>query len=270
MELSIIITSYKQPEMLKILLDSIKKHLTLPKDEYEIIVADSMTEEDTEMMMREDYPETIFVGSSENIGFGGTVKNGYEKSHGEYILIMNGDVIVKEGAIEMLLDYIRKHPSVGIVGPKLLSFNESVQPSCFRFYTLSTIIYRRTFLGKLRIGNAQVDRFMMKDFDHKSTREVDWVQGSAMMTRRSSVEKIGLMDPRFKMYFEDVDWCRRFWENGLRVVYFPAADMYHYHGRGSAGKGVIKTLLSKKLAWIHIASALKYFWKYFGKPIPKY
>lgn len=270
MKLSIIITSYKQPEMLRILLDSIRKNLTIARDEYEIIVSDSVTEEDTEMMMREDYPEVIFVGSLENIGFGGTVKNGYEKSQGEYLLIMNGDVIVKKGAIETLLDYIENHPRVGIIGPKLLSFNESVQPSCFRFYTIPTIIYRRTFLGKLRVGRAQVDRFMMKDFNHSITREVDWVQGSAMMTRRDSVEKVGLMDPRFKMYFEDVDWCRRFWENGYRVVYLPEAEMYHYHGRGSAGKSVIKTLLSRKLAWIHIASALKYFWKYFGKSIPKH
>lgn len=73
------------------------------------------------------------------------------------------------------------------------------------------------------------------------------------------------MDPCFKMYFEDVDWCRRFWEAGYKVVYNPESEMYHYHGRGSAGAGVLKTLISKKLAWVHIASAIKYFWKYFGK-----
>jgi len=270
MKLSVIITSYKQPELLKVCLDSIEKNLTLPETDFEIIVADSATEDGTEMMMREDYPEICFVGSSENIGFGGTVKNGYEKSHGDYLLIMNGDVIVKPGAIEKMLEYIEKNPKVGIVGPKLLSFNESMQPSCFRFYTPFTILYRRTFLGKLWFAKKALDSFLMKDFDHKSVREVDWVQGSAMMTRRSSVEKVGLMDPRFKMYFEDVDWCRRFWEAGYKVVYDPESEIYHYHGRGSAGTGVLKTLLSKRLAWVHIASAIKYFWKYFGKPTPKH
>ncbi len=270
MKLSIIITSYKQPEMLKILLDSIKQNLTMSQSEYEIIVSDSETEEQTAMMMREDYPSVVFISSAENIGFGRTVKNGYEKSRGEYILILNGDVIVKKNAIEVLLTYIEDHSKVGVVGPKLLSFNESVQPSCFRFYTLATILYRRTFLGKMTFGRKYVDRFMMKDFDHNSTRTVDWVQGSAMMTKRKFIEKVGLMDPRFKMYFEDVDWCRRFWEAGYKVVYFPEAQMYHYHGRGSAGRGVVKTLLSKRLAWIHIGSALKYFWKYFGQSIPKH
>ena len=270
MKLSIIITSYKQPEMLKILLDSIRQYLTIPKEDCEIIVSDSATEESTAMLMREDYPEVIFIDSSENIGFGGTVKKGYEKSRGEYVLIMNGDMIVKKGAIESLLHYLENHAEVGIVGPKLLSFNESIQPSCFRFYTPAIIIYRRTFLGKIKFGKKHVDRFMMKDFDHNSTLPVDWIQGSAMMTRRKFIEEVGLMDPQFKMYFEDLYGCRRFWKAGHSVVYFPEAKMYHYHGRGSAGQGVVKTLLSKRLAWIHIASALKYFWKYFGKPLPKH
>lgn len=177
MKLSIIITSYKQPELLKVCLDSIKKNLTLLENDFETIVADSATEDDTEMMMREDYPETVFISSPENIGFGATVKNGYERSKGEYLFIINGDVIIKPGSVEKMLGYLENNPTVGIVGPKLLSFNESMQFSCFRFYTPMTIIYRRTFLGKLWFAKRALDNFLMKDFDHKSTREVDWVQG---------------------------------------------------------------------------------------------
>lgn len=265
MELSIIVTNYKNPELLKVCLDSIKKNYT--GSDWEIIVSDSETEEKTELIMREVFPEIRFIASVENIGFGATVRNGYEKSRGDYILILNGDIIVKNNSIEKLLDYIKNNPKVGIVGPQLLSFNETIQPSCFRYYTPLTILYRRTYLGKLGIGKNHIDRFLMKEFDHKNIKEVDWIQGSAMMTKREAISKIGLMDPNFKMYFEDVDWCRRFWEKGYKVVYNPTSQMYHYHGRGSAGTGVIKTLLSKKLAWIHIASAIKYFWKYFGKPL---
>ena len=108
----------------------------------------------------------------------------------------------------------------------------------------------------------------MKDFDRQNTREVDWIMGSAIMTSRKAIKKVGLMDPRFKMYLEDTDWCRRFWKNSYSVVYFPNSQMYHYHGRGSAGKNAIQLLLSNPLTWLHISSALKYFIKYLGQPSP--
>ncbi|HRY82165.1 MAG TPA: glycosyltransferase family 2 protein [Candidatus Moranbacteria bacterium] len=268
MELSIIITSYKNPELLKVCIDSIKNNLAL--DGFEIIVADSATEEKTEMMMREDYPEIKFIPSKKNIGFGALVRNGYEISNGRYVLIINGDVIIKKNSIEKLLEYIKNNLNIGIVGPKLLGFDEKLQFSCFRYYTPFTVIYRRTFLGKLKIGQKHIDNFLMKEFDHKSIREVDWIQGSAMLTSREAISKVGLIDQKFKMYFEDVDWCRRFWENNYKVIYFPDSEMYHYHGRGSAGRSVIKSLISNYLTWWHIKSALVYFWKYWGKPLPKH
>lgn len=266
MKLSIIITSYRNPELLKVCIDSIRKNTALPN--YEIIVADSQTEELTELMMREEYPEIKFLPFKENVGFQHLVKAAYEKSQGEYILILNGDILVKRNSVENLFDFLEKNPRVGMAGPQLLNFNETLQYSCFRFYSPITILYRRTFLGKFKFAQKHLDQFLMRDFDHKSNREVDWLMGSALMTRRRAIEKVGLMDPAFKMYMEDTDWCRRFWENNFKVVYFPDAQMYHYHGRGSAGKGVLHLLLSNRLTWIHIASALKYFRKYLGKPSP--
>jgi GT2 family glycosyltransferase len=267
MELSIIITSYKNPELLKLCLTSIRKNYT--GTDYELIVADSATEEATEIMMREEFPEVIFIPSKENIGFGGTVRNGYAKSNGKFILILNGDILIKREAIEILLEYIRNNPAAGIVGPQLIGFNEKFQPSCFRFYTPLTVLYRRTFLGKMAFAKKHLANFLMQDFDYKSIRAVGWIMGSALMTKREAIDKVGLMDPQFKMYFEDTDWCRRFWENNYRVIYNPNAKIYHYHGKGSSGKSILKTLASNRLAWIHIASALKYFKKYAGKPLPK-
>jgi len=268
MELSIIVTNYKNPELLKECLVSIGKNCSLKG--YEIIVADCETEEDTKVMMRENFPEIKFLPFGENVGFGHLVRKAYEKTKGEYILVLNGDMIIKEGSIEKLLNYIKQHPDAGIVGPQLLNFNGTLQQSCFRFYRPMTIVYRRTFLGKLGFAKKHLDNFTMADFDHKTTREVDWLMGSALMTSRAAVEKTGLLDKRYKMYLEDTDWCRSFWEKGYKVIYYPEAKMYHYHGRGSAGKSVLKTLLFNKLAWMHISSAMKYFWKFRGRPVPKH
>lgn len=266
MELSIIITSYKNPELLKVCIDSVRKNISLA--DYEIIVADSATEEKTEMLMREDYPEITFIASKDNIGFSGTVNNGLKMARGEHILILNGDVIVVKNSIEKLLEFVKSNPQVGIAGPQLLNFNSVLQFSSFRFYTPLTIIYRRTGLGKLGFAKKHLEWFMMKNFDHQSIQEVDWVMGSALMTSRKAVQKIGLMDLQFRLYFEDTDWCRRFWENGYKVVYFPEAKVYHYHGRGSAGNSAIKSLMFNRLTWVHIGSAIKYFLKYYGKALP--
>lgn len=268
MELSIIITSYKNPELLKVCIESVKKNITLTS--YEIIVADSATEEAMEMMMREEYPEVIFIPSKENVGFQHVVRKGYERSQGEYILILNGDIIVKKNAIENLLEFVKNHKEAGIAGPKLLNFNETLQYSCCRFYSPLTIIYRRTFLGRLGFAKRHLDRFIMKDFDHNDVKEVDWLMGSALMTSRKALKKVGLMDSRFTMYMEDVDWCRRFWENGYKVIYFPRSEMYHYHGRGSVSRNALLSLFANRLTWIHIASAIKYFWKYAGKDLPNH
>lgn len=268
MELSIIITSYKNPELLRVCIDSIRKNLTLA--DYEIIVADSCTEEKTEMMMREDYPEANFIPFRENVGFQRLVKDGFRAAQGDYILILNGDIIVKKDSIEKLLDLVKHHPEIGIAGPKLFNFNETLQYSCHRFYSPLTIIYRRTFLGEFGFAKKHLDNFLMKDYDHQTLKEVDWLMGSSLMTSRRAVEKVGLMDSRFKMYMEDVDWCRRFWENGYKVVYFPDSQMYHYHGRGSADKSIVRSLLLNRLTWTHIASAIKYFWKYARRPLPRH
>ena len=268
MLLSIIITSYKNPELLKLCIDSIKKNITI--SDYEIIVSDCETVDEVVSLMREDYPEVKFITSEKNLYYGGEVREGYKLAQGKYILILNDDILVKKGTVEGLVSYLETHQSVGIVGPQLLNFNETVQPSCFRFLTPLTIIYRRTFLGKFKFAKRHLDDFLMRDFDHKSIREVDWIMGSAILTRREAIDRVGLFDERFVVYFEDTDWCRRFWENGYKVIYNPEYKMYHYHRRSSAGKGIIRTLISNKLAWLHISSALKYFIKYFGKPVPNH
>ncbi len=268
MKLSIIITSYKNPDLTKVCVDSIRRNCTL--ESYEIIVADSETGEKTKLMMREDYPEIKFFPFEKNMGFQELVKKGIRESSGEYVLILNADIIVKKNSIEQLLDFIQGHPEVGIAGPQLINFNETLQFSCFKFYTPLTILYRRTFVGKISFARKHLDKFLMKDFDHQSIKEVDWLMGSALITSKKAIEKVGLMDSRFKMYMEDTDWCRRFWENGYKVIYFPLSRMYHYHGRGSAGKSVLQSLFSNRLTWVHIASAIKYFLKYRGKPLPSH
>ena len=112
----------------------------------------------------------------------------------------------------------------------------------------------------------------MKDiFEGKEVTEpleVDWLMGSAMMVRKGDLDKVGGFDERYFMYFEDVDWARRFWENGLKVVYYPKVTMYHHHFQSSKKKSILSSAFNK-YARIHVQSALKYF-KKFGLKKVKY
>lgn len=267
-DVSIAINGYKNPDLLRLCIESIQKNVKGVS--YEIIVADSATEEVTAMMMREDFSDITFFPNKENVGFQKLVRQGLDASTGRYILLLNSDIIVTPQSVETLLDFIKNHPDVGMIGPKLLGFNEEFQESCFRFYKPTTILYRRTFLGKFSFARKHLAWFLMKDYDHETVKEVDWLMGSVMLISREAFNKVGYLDPQFFMYMEDVDWCRRFWENGFKVIYYPQVYMYHYHGKGSAKGGFLRSLLFNRLTWTHIESALRYFMKYKGKSIPEH
>lgn len=268
-ELTIAVNSYKNPEILRLCLESIRKEMPKSGISYEVLVADSATEEDTEMMMREDFPEVRFFPFKENVGFKTLVNVSLQKAVGQYVFLINSDIILSPEAMPKLLTYLKQHPEIGILGPKQFNFNGSLQQSCFHFYRPETILYRRTWFGRLPFAKKHLDWFTLADQDLSRPRSVDWVIGSAMLVSKEKAGAVGLMDDRFFMYMEDVDWCRRFWEQGFKVVYFPDAFVYHYHGKGSAKGGFFGSLLFNRLTWYHIESALQYFLKYSGKPLPK-
>jgi GT2 family glycosyltransferase len=218
---------------------------------------------DTKHFILERFPQARFFEHKENIGYSRCVNKGIEESKGAYLLVLNSDLVVENNAIETMLNYIKKNPDIGILAPRLCYFNGEHQQSYFRFYTPTTIIARRTIFGRLAYFKKIEDEFLMRESNPNQIQTPDWVMGSAMMTSREAVEKIGGMDAdNFFMYFEDVDWCRRFWHAGYKVVYYPSAIMYHYLGRGSKSKlGIFDALLNKKTHW-HIQSAIRFFRKY--------
>lgn len=265
-KLSIIIVNYKSAALTKSCLESLLKQ-PLPKDT-ELLVVDNDSQDDSVSLLRADFPEAHVVASPNNTGMAGGVNLGISQAHGQYYLILNPDIIVLPGAVKTLIEFMDTHPEVGLSAGKLISPNGQLQPSCYRFYRWATIVYRRTALGRTARGQREIDRFLMKDFNHASVMEVDWLQGACLMARAVAVEQIGGMDSHFFMYFEDVDWSRRFWQAGWRVVYVPLAVFSHYHQRGSELASLLG-LLTNRVARSHVSSALKYFWKYRGVTLPR-
>ena len=277
--LSIIIVHHQTPELLKLCLKSIRE--TSADLDYEIIVVDSTISRKAKDMINERYPEIRYLPFKENLGYARGVNAGIKNSSGKYILILNPDVIVtddvptpggvedprfsqaKIGTIRKMMNYMDEHSDIGMLGPRVLNFNGTHQKTYFSYYKPITVPARRSqLLGRIGPFKRALDDFLMNDTDPAELQTPDWIMGSALMVRRVVADQIGGMDERFFMYFEDVDWARRFWHNDYKVIYYPDAVMYHYHQRESSSRlGIFDTIFNKKTRW-HISSAIKFFWKY--------
>ena len=239
-----------------------------PSLSVEILVIDNNPGAGFGAMLAKEFPEVRYFPMDKNRGFGTGMNVGIREAKGERVFIFNPDIVPESGTIEKLVAYLDAHPDIGILGPQLLNADGTLQYSCSQYPKLITPALRRTPLGKLPWAKKHLAEFAMRDVDHDKILDVDWVMGSAMMARREHLQKLGGFDESFFMYFEDADLCRRTWENGLRVVYYPEARMVHYHRRATADGSLFRQLLNP-LAWRHIESGVRFFMKYRGKENPR-
>lgn len=200
------------------------------------------------------------IKSGKNLGFGGGNNLGAKNAIGKYILILNPDIFVNEDSVQKMVDYMEAHPDAGILGPKLVYPDGTVQDSCRRNMKFWDLILKRTFLGSLPLFKKRVAKYTMEDFNHSSVREVDLLVGACFIIPRDVYEKVGGFDERYFLFMEDFDLCRAISALGKKVIYFPVVEVTHNHKRLSGGS--LFGLLRKKVFWIHISSALKYFWKW--------
>jgi GT2 family glycosyltransferase len=260
MDISIIILNYKSKGDTLNCLKSIYE-ADFNGLQREIIVVDNASGDYLGDILAWQWPEIKFIQNKENIGFGAGNNVGLRVARGKYSVVMNPDTIAFRDTFRKLYDYMEVNPEVGVVGPQQLNPDKTIQNSCYRWHNLLTPLYRRTPLGRIKRGQKDLERFLMKDFDHQSEREVDWLLGSFLFLRTRALKKIGLFDERFFLYFEDTDFCRRFHQAGWKVVYWPKAKIIHNHYRLSAQFPWYKFFLNRA-ARHHVISWLKYLWKW--------
>ncbi|MFA6534321.1 MAG: glycosyltransferase family 2 protein [Patescibacteria group bacterium] len=266
MSLSIVILVYKSKGLLRQCLKGLRLlRLAIP---YEVIVVDNGSGDGCGEMVRTEFPEVKYIATEKNLGYSGGNNLGLQQATGRYVMIINPDILILTNELEKMVRYLDEHPAVGILGSKLINPDGTLQYSCYCFPSFLMPFYRRTILGRLPGLRQKVERYLMMNWDHKESREVDWLLGGCQMIRRSALDKVGLLDERFFMYFDDVDYCRRFWEAGFSVVYFAEAEVVHYHQRTSAESWWLFGLFHKT-SREHIKSWLKYFAKYAGARRPR-
>ncbi|MDZ7859651.1 MAG: glycosyltransferase [Candidatus Krumholzibacteriota bacterium] len=254
MDLSIVIVTYNSKNVIGKCISSLKEYS--PSCNYEIIVIDNASKDGTPEFVSSEFNNVRVEANSRNKGYSGGVNQGVSLSKGRMVLILNPDIVVREKSIDRLFDFMEKTPDAAMVGSKLLNSDGSLQYSCRSFYTIKALFLRRTFLGKLFPRAKSLRRHLMLDYDHQKTRRVDWILGACMMVRAEVIEKIGMMDERFFLYFEDVDWCYRIKQFGWNVYYLPRSVMTHLYMRSSSRSMFRKPFL------IHLLSLLKYYDKW--------
>jgi len=259
MDLSIIILNYKTLGLVKNCLKAIED-LALPY-QYEIIVVDNNSGDDSVEYLREHYLNVKLIESSKNLGFAGGNNLGLKKASGKYILILNPDILILSTAVQTMFDFMARSPKVGLCGPKLKNPDDSLQYSCSRWPDWRLPFYRRTFLGRTKKGKLWTDNYLMKDWNHNSNKKVDALYFACVLVRKSAINEVGLLDERYFMYMEDLDWCRRFWQKNWEVWYVAEAEAVHYHQRESAvGRGVKG--IFRKAGRVHMQSWIRYYFKW--------
>lgn len=261
MHLSILIVNYKNKEKTRRCIESIRR-ADLAGLTHEIIMVDNNSGDGIVDEFKLKYPEVRGLQSERNRGMGGGNNLAARGAVGEFLLILNNDTLVGKDSIKKLLNFYQSRQDIGLVGPSLRYPDGRLQYSCLRFPGILTPLYRRTFLGQF--AKRHLDRFLYAEYDHQTAKEVDWVQGSAMLIKHSLFEELSGFDERFFMYFEDIDLCRRVWQTGWKVFYYPESAMIHDHTRASANDRWYIAPFINRLSQIHLASWIKYFikWKF--------
>jgi hypothetical protein len=228
-DLSIVIASYNAREDLVRCLASLRDRP--PKASHEILVVDNdSTDGSADEARRRSGVRVIEMGA--NTGYAAANNVGIRASLGDTLLLLNSDTIVPAGAIDRLLEHLREHPDVAVIGPRLvdatgraeLSFGPMLSP-------LSEWRQRR-----LVVGNAQGIPAIVRRVD-EMTRRIqwpDWVSGACLLVRRADAEAVGLLDERYFMYTEDVDFCAAIRARGRRILFTPDVEVVHLRGRSAA------------------------------------
>ncbi len=215
MNLSIILVNYQSEKWLENCLEKLSED-SCPALDFEVIIINNDNKKFLPSKKLSFIPK--IVQSKENLGFGRANNLGVKIAKGKNILFLNPDTIFKRKDIKLLFCYFEKNPHIGVLSPLIIQASRlQAQPfTCGKKTSLLGIIFRNTIL---------------KPWNKKTPTNVDWVSGTALLTRKHLFEKVGGFDENFFMYFEDQDLCLRIKKLGYDIVFFPKSTVLHYDGK---------------------------------------
>lgn len=204
-DISIIIVNTNNKKLLEECLQSIYQNTH--KVSFEIIVADNASTDGSQEMVKTKFPKVYLIENKENLGFIKASNQGLRNVAARYAMLLNDDTLVKDSALDKMVEFMDQHPQAGACGPKLLNIDGSPQRQ-------GGILGRRFWLSKKPIA-------------------VDFVIGAALIVRKEVLDKVGILDENLFFYNDDIDWCLRIRKAGWKIYFLPQAEIMHYGGYSS-------------------------------------
>lgn len=198
----------------------------------EEIIIDNASADKTVSIIENNFPQVKLIKNNTNAGFGFPNNQGAKSAEGGFLLFLNPDMRVSEGSLDKIVEWMRNHPEVGLASCKLVdehgNFNNNARPRRFpKVWEMVALIFKIPHLFP-----AILDNYFMQDFNPSLEQEVPSVRGSFMIMRRKVYKKLGwAFDPRYYIWFEDVDTCREVWRLGYKVMYTPIITCVDYVGQ---------------------------------------
>ncbi|MBU0899452.1 glycosyltransferase family 2 protein [bacterium] len=239
LDLSITIISHNHGHFLTPCLASLYKYAQ--GFTFEVLLIDNKSDDQTVEIIKNNFPEVALIENKKRYSFAKNNNIGIKYSKGRYILLLNPDTTFSDNALKKVIEFMDEHEEVGISACKLLNPDGTIQDSCRKFPTPLAILFRGFRLDRWFKNVQFYQNYLMHNFDHNFLKEIDWALGAFLFVRREVIKKVGMMDEKYPLYYEDIDWCFRVKESGWKIYYLPHVSITHHYLRTSA-----KSFLNKR------------------------
>jgi N-acetylglucosaminyl-diphospho-decaprenol L-rhamnosyltransferase len=231
--LAIVVVSYNARDDLARTLDSLTA--APPSAAHEIVVVDNASTDGAPEVVRSRFPAARIIAAGSNLGFAKANNLGIRATTSELILLLNPDTAVPSGAIDRLIARLDQSADVAAIGPRIVDQGGRAELSHGGRVSPWREAGRKLLTARAARGNAAARRWIERQTT--TERAVEWVTGACLLVRRGDAEAVGLLDERFFLYLEDVDFCAAIRSRGRRILFSPVAEIVHLRGRSDPGSG---------------------------------
>lgn len=253
--LSIIVVTYNDSKFilpcLRELRDSINQTGVV------LTVIDNNSSDRTKQLIKNNFPTIPLVELKENIKLSRALNLGAKMFPAKKYLFLNPDVLIKYSEVQELAQFMDTDEKLGIIGPKLVYPDGSIQYSCRQFPNLWNVLLRGFgFTEDKKFMPKSLHRYLMTEYDHITPTAVDWILLACLMVKNETMTGLEGFDKKLPLYYNDMDFCWRAWKKGWGVMYYPKIKIVHYYQRSSE-----KNLIFNRSKWSHFFSAVRFLIK---------
>ena len=230
MRLSVCIVNWNTRDYLRECLTALL-HYPPAGSDMEVIVVDNASADGSAAMVASEFPHVSLLSNSDNKGYAEGNNQALERASGDLLLLLNPDVVVHPESLTRALAFMEEHPLAGALGGRLVGRDGETQRSVRGFPDPGPVLWDAVGLSRLFPRSRVSGAYRMTFFDYDRISEVDQPMGSFLLLTRAALDKVGLLDPQFPIFFNEVDWCwRAKREHGFRIYYTPEVIVTHYGG----------------------------------------